>query len=1352
MSADFPFHNSLVPVDVTRDWTLSPRDALVVINELNARGSRQLDPSNANDLELLSIDTNADNTVSPLDALLVINSLNDGEGLDDIVGFRLELQDAQGNPITNGRVRVGDEFRLQVYVQDLRANATGLFSAGMDINYSDPFFFSLNGTKPDDFTDLGQFRSFFVKSSVFPNNANYVFPSAVNTDGDNVPNEFDELGAFGGFTPTGPAELPFMYALLRADNVGEVTFSLNPAEEAETNLHGESASVDPSLIDFGFAVNVTIIKPVNAEDDVYPVAPNVINEDGGPVNLNVLANDFLETGSTGTLALQASGLTQPANGTVAVVGTAIRYTPNLNFFGTDTFTYTAVDGLGNSDTATVTVTVTSVNDPPQAVGDTVTGILEESTANVIDVLANDNGGPANESQVLTIDPATLTQPANGTVTLTSGNTRVEYTPNANFFGSDSFQYSVIDSEGLKSGLATVSITVDNVNDPPTAQNDQAVGILEESANNVINVLANDSPGPGENAVDALTITSVQGFSQGGSATISGSSVLYTPAGNFFGTETFTYTIQDSGGLTATATVTVTVNNVNDPVEAIDDEVFVDELTTDTPLDLLANDRPGPDNEIAVDNLTITLVTVPNNGGTVVISADKKSVLYTPDPTKLGPYTETFQYTMTDGQFTDTATVTVNVEPVVRPRARDDRFTVAEDSSVLESTNEFRVLDNDLFNAGANRSFFEITKLPTHGTATVMVDSIRYQPDPDFFGTDTLEYTIDDDFVDENENPSVPSTATVTITVTPVNDDPTASDDTFSGILEDSANNPLNVLANDTIEPDIDETLTITQVGSNAAGDDGQTAEGGSVTISGSQLLYTPAPNFFGTDTFTYTVSDGNGGFDTATVTVEVDNVNDDPTANADLYDGIQEDSINNALNVLANDTIEPDVDETLTIVNVGSNAAGNDGLSSEGGTVAISGGQVLYTPKPDFFGTDTFTYTISDGNGGTAQATVTVEVDDVNDDPTAVDDLVMALKDFPDQELEVLPNDTIAPDVNEVLTIIGLGPLNLPSIDTPHGTASISQDGTTIIYTPDLGFESGQTGPFDEFTYTISDGRGGTSTATVTVDVIDAVPSDISGVIYLDVNNNGIQDPQEIKLAGVDVTLTGTNVRGVPLNLTVKTDANGVFTFLNILPNAEDDTVGYSITAATPKYLIDGIDSIVDASTDENYNPGTAQNDVFTGIDLGLWGTPRSESNYAFGERGLSSKYISLAQYLSSTKTGLAMATNMQGADYWFTLLQGWEGVKSAHVQLAADLTSAELTIVDVNGNTHVKTIGYQKYHLAGDHTTGELMIYFNGSAADLGFDLSGDEVTANAEGEAEMYAADFAQEADDVFARGDWA
>ena len=199
---------------------------------------------------------------------------------------------------------------------------------------------------------------------------------------------------------------------------------------------------------------------------------------------------------------------------------------------------------------------------------------------------------------------------------------------------------------------------------------------------------------------------------------------------------------------------------------------------------------------------------------------------------------------------------------------------------------------------------------------------------------------------------------------------------------------------------------------------------------------------------------------------------------------------------------------------------------------------------------------------------------------------------------------------------------------------------------------------FDTFTYTISDGRGGESVGNVQVDVIDAVPSDISGVVYLDVNNNGIHDPQEIELAGVEVTLTGTNIRGVPLNITVKTDMNGVFMFENILPNAEEDTIGYSITSATEKFLIDGKDSIVDAAAGDDLNPGIAGNDVFTGIDLGLWGTHRSEENYLFGERGLQSKYISIAQYLSSTTKGLAAATNMQGEDFWFTVLQGWEGMQ----------------------------------------------------------------------------------------------
>ena len=127
--------------------------------------------------------------------------------------------------------------------------------------------------------------------------------------------------------------------------------------------------------------------------------------------------------------------------------------------------------------------------------------------------------------------------------------------------------------------------------------------------------------------------------------------------------------------------------------------------------------------------------------------------------------------MTDGQFSDTATVTVNVEPVIRPRARDDKYTVLEDSGANVLDQPQGVLANDLFNDGFTHSLFVIITPPAHGTADIVGENIVYTPAPDFFGTDTLVYQIDDDFVDQSENPSVPSTALVTITVTPVNDAP-----------------------------------------------------------------------------------------------------------------------------------------------------------------------------------------------------------------------------------------------------------------------------------------------------------------------------------------------------------------------------------------------------------------------------------------------------------------------------------------------------------------------------------------------------------------------------------------------------
>jgi hypothetical protein len=134
------------------------------------------------------------------------------------------------------------------------------------------------------------------------------------------------------------------------------------------------------------------------------------------------------------------------------------------------------------------------------------------------------------------------------------------------------------------------------------------------------------------------------------------------------------------------------------------------------------------------------------------------------------------------------------------------------------------------------------------------------------------------------------------------------------------------------------------------------------------------------------------------------------------------------------------------------------------GTAAVSGTVIVYTPALDYVGTDGFEYTISDGQGGEDTATVTVTVRADNQPPAAVDDSAVTLVNTP-VEVPVLANDD-DPDGD---------PLSIAAAGAPlHGTAVIS--GTVVWYTPATDF----TGT-DTFTYTISDGQGGTDTATVSI-------------------------------------------------------------------------------------------------------------------------------------------------------------------------------------------------------------------------------------------------------------------------------
>ncbi len=208
---------------------------------------------------------------------------------------------------------------------------------------------------------------------------------------------------------------------------GPVTFTYKPVDNA--------GSGDP------VTVTLSIINAV-------PVASNdaaTTNEDS-PLTVSVLSNDSdLDSDS-----LMVARFTHGAHGAVEFDNASLKYTPDPNWFGTDTFTYTVDDGFGGTATATVTVTVDSVNDAPDAANDGPYGTLQNQYI-FIPVLVNDSDV---DGDTLTVTAAT--QGAHGTVSFTS--TGVTYTPATGYTGTDSFTYTISDGHGGTS-TATVNVVV-----------------------------------------------------------------------------------------------------------------------------------------------------------------------------------------------------------------------------------------------------------------------------------------------------------------------------------------------------------------------------------------------------------------------------------------------------------------------------------------------------------------------------------------------------------------------------------------------------------------------------------------------------------------------------------------------------------------------------------------------------------------------------------------------------------------------------------------------------------------------------------------------------------------------------
>ncbi|MBC6473470.1 MAG: tandem-95 repeat protein [Hormoscilla sp. GM102CHS1] len=690
----------------------------------------------------------------------------------------------------------------------------------------------------------------------------------------------------------------------------------------------------------------------------------VLENDSDPDGQEISIIGYPEATDHGTITLN------PTND-------ALIYTAAAGFTGTDSFRYQIEDGRGGIDIATVTVTVEEENVAPVAMNDEAT--TTEGLAATISVLDNDfdiDGDPLSiaGAPATTELGATIDIDDNGTPEDASDDVLVYEPAELSETTTDSFTYTL--SDGELTDTATVTVTVEQ-NRPPIAEADTATAT--EGTPETIAVLENDSDP--DNGPETLSITGVSEAAEGGTISIDGETVVYTPPAvdaEETLTDSFTYTISDQN-LMDTATVTVIVEPDNDPPSAVEDSIIATEGTA-TAIRILDNDTDPNNDEISLtDSPTSTTeggnITLDRNGTFLDLTDD--SLIYTSASGFTG--TDNFTYTISDGELTDTATVTVTVEPVPNeaPIAQDDAATTTEGIAVTVP-----VLDND---SDPDNDTLEITAVTDPANGTIIIDSngtpdnttddrILYTPDAGFNGTDDFTYSI-------TAMRGGTDTATVTVTVEPDNQPPIASDDATT-IIAETADNTIAVLIDDT-DPDGD-TLSITGITDIA---------NGTVSIDGDRVIYTPDPSFVTVgdpDTFTYTITDGRGGTDTATVTVTV-TANLPPVATNDQVI-VNQDLQTLIIPVLLNDS-DPDAGDTITVSDIST--------PDNGGTVRLVNNdqQVQYTPSSTVTGdlafTDSFMYTITDSQGETDAATVTITFEpELSDDDalngTDSDDLLVA--------------------------------------------------------------------------------------------------------------------------------------------------------------------------------------------------------------------------------------------------------------------------------------------------------------------------------------------------------------------------
>ncbi|MDH5752863.1 MAG: Ig-like domain-containing protein, partial [Deltaproteobacteria bacterium] len=894
--------------------------------------------------------------------------------------------------------------------------------------------------------------------------------------------------------------------------------------------------------------------------------------------------------------------TQPTNGQISCSGTnnsTCTYTPRLNFFGSDSFTYQADDGTNSTTAATVSITVSPLNDPPAGVPQTIT--TNEDNAVGFFLAAADVDG---DSLTYTI----TSTPTHGILGCDAINTeQCTYTPSPDYNGSDSFTYTATDSSGetnATSAEVTVNLTVASVNDAPLASSQNASGNEDQALN--ITLSASDSDG---------TIATYTVVTQPNSGTLSctGASCTYTGKTNFSGADTFTFkATDDSGADSNVAVVSISLTQANDAPVAHDMNLTLNEDST-VSFSLSGSDIEG-------DTLTAFTTTYAGAGS---LSCSGALCTYTPAADASGA--DSFTFTVSDGTATSApATVTLTIQAVNDAPVASGQNVAADEENTVSLT--LSASDSD-----GTISTYTVVAQPNNGTLSCTGASCTYTGNTNFVGTDTFSFkATDNGGADSN-------VATVTVNVSQINDAPVAHDqtlgtndgnpvsftlygsdvdgDTIVSYTVDTSSTTGSVSctgASCTYTPGgsgadsftftvSDGTATsapatvsinVASVGTGPTASNQNVSTGedtpGSFTLSATDpdsgsltytvlanpsngsvscdpatgdCTYTPAANYNGADAFTWKANDGSQDSNVGTVSLTVSAANDAPVAHPASYTINQNGSVSFALT-------GSDIDgDTLTAFNTS---------YSGSGTLNCTGANCTYTPGGS--GPDSFTFTVSDGTATSASATVNLTVVTANLAPSANSQTVAA-----NEEAGTAITLTASDSDGSIATY---------TVVTQPYSGVLDCSGASCTYTGNTNFVGS-----DRFTFKATDNSGADSNlATVTVNVSNVNDDPVAiGANYSLNEDNTIT----FTLTGYDVdgdTLTAftpnyvgagsLDCTGADCTYTMGGDNNGVesFTFTVSDGSATSAPATVNMTVVAVNDMPMAYDNVVSLDEDTTIN------------------------------------------------------------------------------------------------------------------------------------------------------------------------